>query len=200
MAASSPLRTVLTFIAITALVAGVATVLPVDKTSEEAQKMRDFHFAYKAISEPLAATQEEREAYIFDFLKLSLSPTVLEQSNKVARSRSTMINRATSEKTELDRSPSNFIVVTENTVGAEVSKQSVAAELAQRESSLKSKNVTGCNSIESKYSAQNCRDEVYFQKAISTKDSKICESIVNSELELRCQNYVDLIPKYEVAS
>ncbi len=197
MADSSPLPTILTFAAIAVVAAAVASFLPVDRENSKIKAVGDLQFAYKDIKEPLAKPGEEN---VFDFLQFNLSRTVAEQSNKkIARLRTDQ--KATIAPLRFTHSSEEFVTVSENLAAvAHDDKQAALDELVTRKSALKSKDPNDCAAIENKYSSQNCRDEIYFQKAISSKNSEICAKIINQPLKSRCQSYVNLIPKHEVAN
>lgn len=195
MAASSPLPTILTLATAAIVVAVVASFLPVNQENSKIKAVGDLQFTYKEINESTVKPGEEN---IFDFLKFNLSPTVMVQANKkITRAKP---SQTTQTQTKFARSSEKFVTVSENLVAiAQNDKQAALDELVAHKSALQSNNPNDCTAIENKYSAQNCRDEIYFQKAVAAKNNSLCTEIINDELKSRCQSYLDLTLQHEVA-
>ena len=192
------LPTIVIFSAIALALAAVAAVLP---SSESRREIRDLRIEYGAERESAIVTPEEES--IFDFLKFELNPTTLDPISKIIRSRQPsnkkiLIQEGAIENELIRSSADSVVVLADNS--EELNKESqqfLAHELSIREAAITSGVPEDCDVIGNEHATENCRGEIYFQKAIAAKDLELCEQIEVPELQLRCENYLNLISQDE---
>ncbi|MFA6457812.1 MAG: hypothetical protein WCV72_00290 [Patescibacteria group bacterium] len=199
MADSSSLpTTIFTFVTITIVVAIVAAFLPVNRENAKIKNGDDFRLEYSLENKPIETPVEEN---VFDLLQVNADQSGAKQQSNPKITNSQTNQAVDSAPVELTPSPEEFVTIAKSqNYQSSKTMQASDEELVAYKSALQTKDTDRCAAIENEVSAQNCRDEVYFQTAIVTRNIEICPQIVNERLKSRCQNYVDLIPKHEVAN
>ncbi|MCF7846294.1 MAG: hypothetical protein K9L85_03570 [Candidatus Peribacteraceae bacterium] len=203
MAHSRTLPTIITFSAIALALAATAAILP---SGESRKDIRDLRVEYGIDSEPSAAPGETGDESIFDFLRFRVQPAEVGPEVKITRSRQPInkqiIDNRNKSQIDLVRSPVDSVVIVADN-SAEILRaleQSLEHDQSVSELAVQSSDPTGCDTIENVREQENCRGEIYFQKAIIAKDAGVCSQIENLNLKLRCQNYVNLIPRNEISN
>ena len=202
MAAPRILPTIITFSIIALVLAGIAAFLPHD---EDAKIVDNFRVDYEigGLSIPTSISGKEN---LFDFLKFELNPVEVGPIEKIVRSRQPISQKIAlpneDQTVELIKSPSSSVVViADNSTEIFAQLQAFLEEANEiRAAVVKSENPDDCDLIENAVAARSCRNEIYFQKAISEKDVSLCAEIANYRSRSRCENYVNLIPANEVES
>ena len=190
MKTSPNFTTVLIFSAIAFALAVTVAFLP---SGGKRKDIRDLRIEYGIKTEsPVYYRVEERN--IFDFLRFRLNPIEVEPRREITRSKQPLNKKiAIIEQPESHsvRSPQEFVTIVEDNTAVILKKliSLVKQEREIRYEAIRTGNVENCNTIESTRTKADCREEIYFQKAVIENNSMLCGKIENEEVLFRCQNY-----------
>ena len=196
MVISSNFVTALAFSAIISALAVTAALLPSGGVEKEIRDLRIEHGI--EIESPTSFEDEERS--IFDFLHFRINPVKIEPREEITRSKQPSNKKiVTIEQSEIPpvRSPQEFVTKIEDTTTEILEELTnfVEHERKIRYEAIRTGDVESCALIGNERAEIDCRGEIYFQKAISEKDIKLCYKIENENLKRYCQIYTFLIPQ-----
>jgi len=87
--------------------------------------------------------------------------------------------------------PKDKIVLTENSASENLITKVKAIETEQytiRIAAASKQDITSCADIDNTNAAENCKDEIIFQKAITQAKPEFCDEIKDSQLKKRCES------------
>jgi hypothetical protein len=187
---SRSLPSVIVIFTITVILAAIATVLSQNNASRDAY---DFQIEYGLEVNNINLPKEKN---IFDFLNFHLNPIALDPQGKSVRSKQAsnkQINFTIPKEEIMVKSPAKFIFTKEISHSASTQKTEPISEINSIQyQAIKNNNSNNCATIGNTQSAMDCRDEVYFQRAIYEKNIQLCKKIININLKNRCEIYLKL--------
>jgi len=188
----SYLVVILASVAITTVLAITASFLPSGKT-KNTNTDQNLNVLYPNTINSLIPNEE-----ITDLLSFKLRPAqITPQAKKVARVLPSLFDTIDTNTTlaqeditslGISESIEKFILSSENSNKIILSIAKINQDrFTFREKAIRETNLEDCENIDNKKMAENCRNEVNFQKAILMGNLSLCEKVTNKKLRNRCK-------------